>query len=127
MTLRNARCNGKDSKFLVLLHNISNYITTINQIVDIIMPSLLTTHHAKLCFGFAFTNNEHVFLELFTSNQQKQPLTKLVKKYSSLSKLEGSLPLPQSLPLVLYREPDEFTLNFHNLLLVYKANYLPPL
>ena len=54
------------SKFFFSLRNISNYITTNNQIVDIIRPSPPTTHHVKLRFDFTFTNNKHVFLELQT-------------------------------------------------------------
>ena len=35
------------STFFILLHNIPNYIMTNDQLFDIIMPSLLMTHHVK--------------------------------------------------------------------------------
>lgn len=61
-----------NSKFFVLLLNITNYITTNNQIIDIIMPSLPTNHLVKFYFllhlqiiSMYFSN-----VRIFPSDQQ---------------------------------------------------------
>ena len=101
--------------FFVLFHNISNYITTNNQIVDIIMPSLPTTHHA-IFFSFHVYNNKHVFLEC--QNLYIQSADSFLRNNHSLNWWRNTVNSKAHYRFRRVRYwtlswADEFNLNFH--------------